>query len=92
MLVENAFKHNIISPENPLRVTLATENDSAYVRVQNNVQPKTSLDQSTKVGLHNIINRYRLLSEHPVGVLREGGLFTVRLPLLLRKNEEGRTG
>ncbi|UYZ64454.1 sensor histidine kinase [Hymenobacter weizhouensis] len=82
MLVENAIKHNVISPENPLRVTLATEPDSGYVRVQNNVQPKTGLEQSTKVGLRNIINRYRLLSEHPVEVLRENGLFTVRLPLL----------
>ena len=82
MLVENAIKHNVISPENPLRVTLSTETGATYVRVQNNVQPKTGLEQSTKVGLRNIINRYRLLSEHPVEVLRENGLFTVRVPLL----------
>ncbi|WP_046245388.1 sensor histidine kinase [Hymenobacter terrenus] len=82
MLVENAIKHNVISPENPLCVTLATETGSTYVRVQNNVQPKTGFEQSTKVGLRNIINRYRLLSEHPVEILREGGQFTVRLPLL----------
>jgi len=86
MLVENAIKHNVISPENPLHVTLSTETGSSYVRVQNNVQPKTSLEQSTKVGLRNIINRYRLLSEHPVEVLREGGLFTVRVPLLSMNN------
>ena len=83
MLVENAIKHNVISPENPLRVTLTTEPDAPYVRVENNVQPKTGLEQSTKVGLRNIINRYRLLSAQPVEVLREGGLFTVRVPLLV---------
>ena len=82
LLVENAIKHNVISPENPLRVTLSTEPDVAYVRVQNNVQLKTGLGQSTKVGLRNIVNRYRLLTEHPVEVLRENGLFTVRLPLI----------
>lgn len=86
MLVENAIKHNVISPENPLRVTLSTDAGTDYVRVQNNVQPKTGLEQSTKVGLRNIINRYRLLSEHPVEVLREGGQFTVRLPLLSISN------
>jgi hypothetical protein len=83
MLVENAIKHNVISPESPLRVTLTTEADSHYVRVENNVQPKTGLEQSTKVGLRNIISRYRLLSAQPVEVRREDGLFTVRVPLLV---------
>jgi LytS/YehU family sensor histidine kinase len=82
MLVENAIKHNIISPESPLRVSLVSEPGTGYVRVENNVQPKTGLEQSTKVGLRNIINRYRLLSEQPVEVLTEGGQFTVRVPLL----------
>jgi hypothetical protein len=82
MLVENAIKHNIISPESPLHVSLVSEPDSPYVRVENNVQLKTSLEQSTKVGLRNIINRYRLLSERPVEVLAENGRFSVRVPLL----------
>jgi hypothetical protein len=82
MLVENAIKHNIISPEKPLRLSLSTEADSAYMRVENNVQPKTGLEQSTKVGLSNIISRYRLLSTQPVEVLRDNNLFTVRVPLL----------
>ncbi|HEX8427562.1 hypothetical protein [Hymenobacter sp.] len=83
MLVENAIKHNVISPENPLRVMLrAGGSTEGYFSVMNNVQPKTSLEQSTKVGLRNIISRYRLLSERPVEVLRENGLFTVRVPLL----------
>jgi hypothetical protein len=82
MLVENAIKHNVISPERPLRVSLTTETDAPYMRVENNVQPKTGLEQSTKVGLSNIISRYRLLSAQPVEVLRDNNLFTVRVPLL----------
>ena len=82
LLVENAIKHNAISLESPLHVTLTIESDARYVRVQNNVQPKTGLQQSTKVGLRNLVNQYRLLTEQPVEVLRENGLFTVRVPLL----------
>jgi len=83
MLIENALKHNVISPENPLRVTLRAETGSAgYVSVANNLQPKTGLSTSTKVGLRNIVDRYRLLTQQPVEVSREAGLFTVRLPLL----------
>ena len=80
MLIENALKHNVISAESPLRVRLTSAN--GYVSVANNVQPKTALVSSTKVGLQNIIDRYRLLSERPVQVLQSDGLFTVRLPLL----------
>jgi hypothetical protein len=80
MLVENALKHNIISARSPLRLRLHT--DGRYVSVTNNVQIRATLPQSTKVGLHNIIERYRLLSERPVRVVREDGLFTVHLPLL----------
>jgi hypothetical protein len=83
MLVENAIKHNVISPQNPLRVLLRAGGAAeSYFSVMNNLQPKTGLEQSTKVGLQNIINRYRLLSTRPVEVLRDNDLFTVRVPLL----------
>ena len=80
MLIENALKHNVVSAASPLHVRLSTAN--GYVSVANNVQPKPALAASTKVGLQNIIDRYRLLTERPVEVLHEGGFFTVRLPLL----------
>lgn len=83
MLVENALKHNRISPESPLRLILRAEGGTAgFVSVANNVQPKTTLEQSTKVGLRNIIDRYRLLTEQPVQVSSNADFFTVRLPLL----------
>lgn len=82
LLVENAIKHNVISPENPLCVTLTTEADVPYVRVQNNVQLKTGLQPSTRVGLRNLIDQYRLLSERPVEVHRAPDSFMVRIPLL----------
>ena len=84
MLVENAIKHNVISRDNPLKIKVLQEND--YVIVENNWQEKKTFEKSTKVGLENIINRYRLLTERQVEVLRAAESFTVKIPLLEIQN------
>ncbi|AQG80705.1 sensor histidine kinase [Spirosoma montaniterrae] len=91
MLIENAIKHNIVSKENPLIIRIFQEGNQ-YLVVENNVQEKTILRHtdprnadrasSTRVGLQNIINRYQLLTDRHVEVIRTGGLFRVKLPLL----------
>jgi hypothetical protein len=82
LLVENAIKHNVVSHEKPLKIKIMEEADG-YLAVANNLQVKTtSLEQSTKVGLQNIVERYRLLTNQPVEVLRSPDQFEVRLPLL----------
>lgn len=82
MLIENAIKHNVVSKENPLKITIQQEGDQ-YLVIENNIQEKTILEKSTRVGLQNIINRYSLLTDRQVEVIRNGGLFTVKIPLLL---------
>ena len=82
MLIENAIKHNIVSKENPLKIRIQQEGNQ-YLVVENNIQEKTILEKSTRVGLQNIINRYSLLTDRQVEVIRNGGLFTVKIPLLL---------
>lgn len=81
MLIENAIKHNVVSKENPLRISIQQEGNQ-YLVVENNIQEKTILEKSTRVGLQNIINRYSLLTERQVQVIQDGGLFTVKLPLI----------
>lgn len=81
MLVENAIKHNIVSKSNPLQIRIHQEG-TEYLVVENNIQEKTILEKSTQVGLQNIVNRYRLLTDRPVEVLRNRGRFIVKLPLL----------
>lgn len=81
MLIENAIKHNIVSKENPLKIKIQQEGDQ-YLVIENNIQEKTTLEKSTRVGLQNIINRYSLLTDRQVEVIRNGGLFTVKIPLL----------
>ncbi len=81
MLIENAIKHNVVSKENPLIIRIQQEGNR-YLVIENNIQEKTILEKSTRVGLQNIINRYSLLTDRQVKVIRSGGLFTVKIPLL----------
>jgi LytS/YehU family sensor histidine kinase len=80
MLIENAIKHNVISRENPLKIKILQDGD--FLTVENNVQGKKIFEKSTKLGLQNIINRYRLLTPLGVEVSNTGTHFSVRLPLL----------
>lgn len=80
MLIENAIKHNVVSKEKPLKIRIVQED--GFLTVENNLQEKMTFEKSTKVGLQNIINRYRLLTEQQVEVLRNEWSFKVKLPLL----------
>lgn len=81
MLIENAIKHNVASRDNPLTIRIREE-DNGYLVVENNILEKTILEKSTRVGLQNIINRYGLLTDREVEVIRGSELFTVRIPIL----------
>lgn len=80
MLIENAIKHNVVSKEKPLKIKILQE--GSFLTIENNVQEKKTFEKSTKLGLQNIINRYRLLSNLQVEVSNNGKNFSVRLPLL----------
>lgn len=80
MLIENAIKHNVASRKLPLRILLETL--EGYIVVSNTLQKKEVEEESTKIGLNNIINRYKLLSDLPVIVERTETLFVVKLPVL----------
>jgi two-component system LytT family sensor kinase len=91
LLVENAVKHNVIRASRPLTIfILSTENEQLMVR--NNLQKKTLTAgaehfESTRVGLINIITKYRLLNEYqptlPEPLVESNHeFFTVTLPLI----------
>ena len=81
MLVENAIKHNIVSKEKPLKIRIAQVGDN-YLAIENNMQEKVTFEKSTKVGLQNIRNRYRLLTDLPIEINTDENSFRVRIPLL----------
>ena len=78
MLFENAIKHNVISTQKPLKIEVFTENGRLIVR--NNLQKKNQVMDSTGVGLQNIRDRYRMLTEHEIEVIASQQYFTVLLP------------
>jgi two-component system, LytTR family, sensor kinase len=80
ILMENAIKHNIVSGEKPLKITVFAENGRLVVR--NNLQKKNQLTESTGIGLDNLRNRYRLISGKQVEVHENSADFTVSIPLI----------
>jgi two-component system, LytTR family, sensor kinase len=80
MLIENAIKHNVASRKQPLKIVLDKEED--YIVVSNTLQKKETEEESTKIGLGNIIKRYKLLSDQPVIIEMTQINFIVKLPIL----------
>ncbi|MGF1585521.1 MAG: sensor histidine kinase [Bacteroidales bacterium] len=80
MLFENAVKHNIISRDKPLNISISSEND--FIVVENNLQPREKDADSNGIGLQNIANRYRYLSSREVNVTSSTDRFEVRVPVL----------
>lgn len=80
MLIENAIKHNVASKKQPLKIILEKQED--YIVVSNSLQKKETEAESTKIGLSNIVNRYKLLSDRPVIVERTQTHFIVKIPVL----------
>ncbi len=80
LLVENAVKHNKASKELPLVIQIFIEDKTVVVR--NNIRPLGAILPSSKVGLRNIIDRYKLLSDSRVKIHSNEQYFEVWLPLL----------
>ncbi len=80
MLVENATKHNIVGPQQPLTVTIADRGDMLVV--SNNLQPRISGRESTGLGLKNIGQQYEDVSGRDIVVEQTKTEFIVKLPLL----------
>ena len=81
IVFENAIKHNIISTQRPLRISVSIENGERLI-VKNNLQRKNQVQEGTGVGLQNIKNRYQLVSQKDVHIIVTRESFIVSLPLL----------
>jgi hypothetical protein len=60
--VENAVKHNVILREKPLHISVETI-PGGQLMVRNSLQLKTVHVSSNKVGLRNISDKYKLMSQ-----------------------------
>jgi len=80
MLVENCIKHNIISSEKPLKISISARNDSIVVK--NNLQRKADV-VSTGQGLKNISERYRYFTSREGSIKETKNEYIVSMPLLI---------
>lgn len=81
LLIENAVKHNRMSVNEPLIVTVSIEQPQTLL-VKNPLRPRNSPAVSTGMGLQNIMNRYALLTDRPVWAGEAEDQFVVKVPLL----------
>jgi two-component system, LytTR family, sensor kinase len=81
MLIENAIKHNVATRVKPLHIVLHA-NGNNTLEVSNNLQLREVVENSTEIGLQNIIKRYMLVSGKEVLVEQTTDTFKVTLPLL----------
>jgi LytS/YehU family sensor histidine kinase len=80
LLAENAVKHNTVSKDKPLYITIFTDHDQIVVR--NNINYKLEKEESEGVGLKNIKNRYKLLTEREVKQEENNMEFIIKLPII----------
>ncbi|MGQ1785746.1 MULTISPECIES: sensor histidine kinase [unclassified Saccharicrinis] len=80
MLVENAIKHNQVSKENKLKIRLFLQDD--YLVVENNLKPYLNPVDGEKLGLKNLGERYKFLTDRNFVVENTDSHFTVKVPLL----------
>ena len=80
ILVENAIKHNEFSEKLPLTIEIKLVNDELVIN--NPVRKKTLRKPTSKIGLQNLRERYRLITNKEI-VINEGeNDFNVTLPVL----------
>jgi sensor histidine kinase YesM len=81
LLVENAIKHNIVSAEKPLSISIDV--DQEWVTISNPVQPKINTStESTGFGLSSLIARYGYLTNRKIEIRMEQNTFAVKIPII----------
>ncbi len=81
-LAENAIKHNAFSTETPLHISIDYNETTQSITVHNRINRRNFSESTSKVGLKNLTERYRLLSEKRVIISNSGIEFSVTIPIL----------
>ena len=80
ILAENAIKHNEFSDMLPLVIEITMSNDQLIIH--NSVRKKYLRKPSSKIGLQNLQERYKLITGKAILIKEEEKDFTVILPIL----------
>ena len=80
LLVENALKHNSATRQSPLIISVK-EGPNQTLQVQNNLQKKMQITESSKTGLKNLNQRCRLALNREIEIEETKTNFLVRIPI-----------
>ncbi len=78
-LMGNAVKHNTITSKQPLHVSIRTEGECLII--ENPLRPKLDPEPGVGFGLENLRNRWEMITNQPIEIVRTEEIFMVRLPL-----------
>ena len=78
-LIENAVKHNVISPEKPLVISLYIRDEQLII--ENNLQRLPNPEPASQTGLSNLSERFTLLTGQYLNIEQTDMYFKVYLPL-----------
>ena len=81
MLVENAIKHNEVSSERPLVITIRSTG-KGHVIVENNLQRKEISEPGLGSGLENLRKQLAYFTKDPLLVEEDAQKFIVRMPTI----------
>jgi LytS/YehU family sensor histidine kinase len=79
-LVENAIKHNEFNEKTPLAINVSIS--SSYVIIKNIIHPKSYATPTSRIGLGNLDNRYKLITKRNIIIENNFKTFTVKLPII----------
>lgn len=79
-ILENCFKHNIVSEAHPLNVQVYRDQNKLVV--ENTLQVRKTTTDSSGIGLETIHKRYKYLTEQPLRIVRTKTHFTVEIPII----------
>jgi LytS/YehU family sensor histidine kinase len=82
LLAENAIKHNAFTNEEPLHIIFLYNALANSITVKNKLQPKKMKELTTKIGLKNLEERYRLISNEGISIKNSNGEFEVTINIL----------
>lgn len=83
LLLENCIKHNFATSSRPLTIKIFSDHDTLCI--ENNLQVREQIKESSGIGLANIVQRYSLLTKRNVFIEKSEDYFKVKLPVLVSK-------
>jgi LytS/YehU family sensor histidine kinase len=79
-LVENAIKHNEFNDKIPLAINVSIS--ANYAIVKNVINLRTYAAPTSRIGLGNLDNRYKLITKRNIIIENNFKTFTVKLPII----------